>query len=147
MSGRGVQDSKRSWGSLMDQKLSVNINGKECQALPKQTILEVCKREGIDIPTLCHLDGLSEVGACRLCLVEMEGTPKLFPACTTPVENNQKIKTHTDKLKNYRRMTVELFFAERNHICSVCIANNNCELQDMGTKVGMEHVRFPYLFQ
>src|SRR3990167_7279691 len=115
MSGRCLQNSTRGWGHLMDQKLSLTINGKECQALPKQTILDVCRKEGIDVPTLCYLDGLSEVGACRLCLVEMEGTAKLFPACTTPAENNQKIKTDTEKLKKYRRMTTELFFSEGNH--------------------------------
>ncbi len=131
----------------MNQKLKVTINGKEYQVPPQQTVLDVCRKEGIEIPTMCFLEGLSDVGACRLCLVEIEGSSKLFPACTTRVENNQVIKTETDRLKKYRRMTVELFFAERNHVCSVCVANHHCELQDLGYKVGMEHVRYAYLSQ
>ena len=86
------------------------------------------------------------MGACRLCLVEIEGINKLLPACTTKVAANQVIKTQTERLKKYQKITTELLFAERNHVCAVCVANGNCELQDLGYKVGMEHVRFPYLF-
>lgn len=81
-----------------------------------------------------------------MCLVEIKGSPRLFPACTTPVAANQVIITQSDKLQNYRRMIVELWFAERNHVCAVCVANGNCELQELGYRVGMTHVRFPYLF-
>jgi bidirectional [NiFe] hydrogenase diaphorase subunit len=123
------------------------IDGKELQAEPGRTILQVCQDQAVPIPTMCHLDGLGEVGACRLCLVELEGVAKLLPACTTSVASNQKILTNTEKLRRYRRMIVELFFAERNHICAVCVANNHCELQQLGYDVGMTHVRFPYLFQ
>jgi bidirectional [NiFe] hydrogenase diaphorase subunit len=131
----------------MPIKFTVIIDDKSIEVESGKTILQVCEENGIDIPVLCHLKGLVDVGACRLCLVEIEGISKLLPACTTKVAPNQKIKTQTDKLKKYRRMTVELLFAERNHVCAVCVANNNCELQKVGYKVGMEHVRFPYLFQ
>lgn len=114
--------------------------------LPGTTILEACKAHGIDLPTLCHLEGLGDVGACRLCLVEIDGQQKLQPACTTRVADQMVIHTDTEKLRRYRRMTVELFFAERNHVCAVCVANGNCELQAMGYRVGMDHVRYPYLF-
>ncbi len=127
--------------------IPITIDGRALKVEPRQTILDVCRKENIDIPVMCYFEGLSNVGACRLCLVEIEGTPKLFPACTTPVQENQVIRTQTEKLQNYRRMIVELFFSERNHICSVCVANNHCELQDLGYSVGMDHVRFPYLFQ
>ena len=126
--------------------LKVTINGTEYSAQPGQAILDICRRENINLPTLCFFEGLAKVGACRLCLVEIEGLSKLFPACTTPVANGQKIRTDTERLNKYRRMTTELFFAERNHICAVCVANTHCELQDLARKVGMEHVRFPYLF-
>ena len=124
----------------------VTIDDKPCTSEQGETILSVCKRHDIHIPTLCHFDGLSDVGACRLCLVEIEGVPKLLPSCTTTAAPNQKIKTRTGKLDNYRRMIAELLFAERNHVCAVCIANGNCELQDMGYAVGMDHVRYPYLY-
>lgn len=110
------------------------------------SVLDAAKQAGIDIPALCHLEGVSEAAACRLCLVEVEGWNKLVPACVTEINEGMVIHTATDKIKNYRRMTVELFFAEGNHICAVCVANNNCELQDMAIKVGMDHSRFSYRF-
>lgn len=131
----------------MPAKVKLQIDGKEILADAGKTLLEVCRESQIDIPTMCHFEGLGDVGACRLCVVEMEGTPKLFPTCTTPAAEGQKIKTVTEKLTKYRRMIVELLFSERNHICAVCVANNNCDLQDLAYKVGMEHVRFPYLYQ
>ena len=127
-------------------KIPITIDDKPLEAEVGKTILEVCQENQIDMPVMCHFDGLSDVGACRMCLVEIEGIPKLLPSCTTKVALHQKIKTQTEKLKKYRRITMELFFAERNHVCAVCVANDNCELQDMAYRVGMDHVRFPYLF-
>ncbi len=131
----------------MPVKFSIVIDDKPYEVESGKTILQVCEENGIEIPVLCHFKGLVDIGACRLCLVEIEGVPRLLPACTTKVAPNQKIKTQTDKLKKYRRMTIELLFAERNHVCAVCVANNNCDLQKVAYKVGMEHSRFPYLFQ
>jgi len=131
----------------MSTDVTLYINDKPYVAEAGQNLLNVCQKNQIDLPSLCYFEGLSNVGACRLCLIEIEGNSKLIPACTTPVSANQKIKTNTERLKKYRRMTLELFFAERNHICSVCIANQHCELQNLAYHVGMEHVRFPYLFQ
>jgi len=130
----------------MAEPIALTIDGNDYKVESGRTILDVCREHGVDLPTMCHLEGLTTVGACRLCLVELEGSPKLFPACTTPVAPNQIIKTQTDKLLRYRRMITELLFAERNHVCAVCVANGDCELQDLGYRVGMDHVRFPYLF-
>src|SRR5580692_8804325 len=94
------------------------IDGQEVSARAGQTILEVAREHNIDIPTLCHLDGLSDVGACRLCLVEIKGSNKLSPACVATVEEGMEISTATDRLKNHRCTILELLFAERNHICS-----------------------------
>ncbi|HEY9616213.1 MAG TPA: bidirectional hydrogenase complex protein HoxU [Microcoleaceae cyanobacterium] len=110
------------------------------------TILQAAKEAGVTIPTLCHLDGVTDVGACRLCLVEIDGSNRLFPACVTQVTEGMQIHTQTPKLQEYRRMTVELLFAEGNHVCSICVANGNCELQDVAIAVGMDHSRFPYRF-
>jgi bidirectional [NiFe] hydrogenase diaphorase subunit len=130
----------------MPEPIPIKIDGKDYKVQSGRTVLEVCRENGVDLPTLCHLEGLGTVGACRLCLVEMDGSPKLFPACTTPVAPNQVIRTQTDKLQQYRRMITELLFSERNHVCAVCVSNGDCELQDLGYRVGMDHVRFPYLF-
>jgi len=125
---------------------TLTINDQEISAAEGQTLLEAARDAGIYIPTLCHLDGLTDVGACRLCLVEIVGSNKLMPACTTRVQEGMAVYTDTPRLRAYRRQIVELLFAERNHVCAVCVANGNCELQNMGIVVGMDHVRYDYLF-
>jgi bidirectional [NiFe] hydrogenase diaphorase subunit len=124
---------------------TLTINGKLIPAHEDQMILDAAREAGIAIPTLCHLEGASDVGACRLCLVEIQGTNRLLPACVTRVAEGMEVRTDTERLREYRRMIVELLFAERNHVCSVCVANGNCELQDMAIAVGMDHVRYDYL--
>jgi bidirectional [NiFe] hydrogenase diaphorase subunit len=126
--------------------IPITLNDKKLEVDPGRTILEVCRENDVEILTMCHLDGISDVGACRLCLVEIEGISKLMPACTTKVAANMVIRTATDRIKRYQRITTELFFAERNHVCSVCVANGNCELQELGYSVGVDHIRYPHLF-
>jgi bidirectional [NiFe] hydrogenase diaphorase subunit len=120
------------------------IDEQEVSARAGQTILEVARENEINIPTLCHLDGLSDVGACRLCLVEIKGQNKLLPACVTVVQEGMEISTGTDRLKTHRRIILEMLFAERNHICSVCVSNGHCELQSLAQEQGLTHVRMPY---
>jgi bidirectional [NiFe] hydrogenase diaphorase subunit len=125
---------------------TLNIDGKEISADESATILEAATDAGITLPTLCHLDGVYDVGACRLCLVEVAGVAKLLPACTTKVAEGMQIKTDSERLRKYRRMTLELLFAERNHVCAVCVANGHCELQTLAYSQGMDHVRYEYCF-
>ncbi len=120
------------------------INGQDVSASEDQTILEVAQENDIFIPALCQVEGLSGVAACRLCLVEIKGSPRLFPACVTRIAEGMEITTDSERLQNYRRMILELLFAERNHICSVCVTNGHCDLQALAQKLGMTHVRFPY---
>jgi bidirectional [NiFe] hydrogenase diaphorase subunit len=124
---------------------TLTIDGTLISAREGETILTAARDHGITIPTLCHLDGLSDVGACRLCLVEIVGSAKLQPACVTVVAEGMAVISGSERLREYRRMIVELLFAERNHVCSVCVANGNCELQDLAVAVGMDHVRYEYL--
>jgi bidirectional [NiFe] hydrogenase diaphorase subunit len=123
---------------------TLTINGKATSARGDQTLLEAAREAGFAIPTLCHLEGTSDVGACRLCLVEL-GSGRLVPACATRVEEDMRVQTDTPRLREYRRMIVELLLAERNHVCSVCVANGNCELQELAIELGVDHVRFDYL--
>ena len=125
---------------------TLTIDGKQVSAEEGASVLQVCRDNGIPIPTLCHLEGIYDIGACRLCLVEMKGTPKLLPACTTKVAEGMELTTNSDRLNKYRRMTLELLFAERNHVCAVCVANGHCELQSLAYGLGMEHVRYDYIF-
>jgi len=120
------------------------IDEHEVSALRGQTILEVARENDIHIPTLCHLEGLSDVGACRLCLVEIKGSNKLLPACVATVYEGMEVSTNTERLQKHRRMILELLFAERNHICAVCVSNGHCELQAMGQDQGVTHIRLPY---
>ena len=122
------------------------IDGKDVSAREDQTILEVARENGIDIPTLCALEGLRNIGSCRLCLVEIKGTNKLLPACVTRVDEGMEITTNSERLAKYRKMIVEFLFSERNHICSVCVSNGHCELQSMAQKLGVTHLHVPYMY-
>lgn len=125
---------------------TLTIDGKQISAEEGATVLQAATEAGITIPTLCHLEGVYDVGACRLCIVEVAGSPKLLPACTTKVAEGMDIKTDSERLRKYRRMILELLFAERNHICAVCVSNGNCELQTLAYSTGMDHVRYEYNF-
>jgi bidirectional [NiFe] hydrogenase diaphorase subunit len=125
---------------------TLTIDGKQITAEEGETILQAATEAGIRIPTLCHLEGVYDIGACRLCLVEVTGTPKLLPACTLKVAEGMEVSTDTERLRKYRRMTLELLFAERNHICAVCVANGHCELQTLAYGQGLDHVRYEYTF-
>jgi bidirectional [NiFe] hydrogenase diaphorase subunit len=125
---------------------TLKIDGKQVSAAEDTTVLAAATEAGIKIPTLCHLEGVYDVGACRLCLVEVAGTAKLQPACTTLVAEGMEVVTDSARLRTYRRMTLELLFAERNHVCAVCVANGRCELQTLACEHGMDHVRYEYLF-
>ena len=120
------------------------INGMDVSARAGQTVLEAARENGVSIPTLCYLEGLSAVGACRMCLVEVTGSPKLHPACVLEVQEGMEVSTDSEKLLHHRRTILELLFAERNHVCAVCVANGNCELQTLAQSQGLTHVRLPY---
>jgi bidirectional [NiFe] hydrogenase diaphorase subunit len=106
----------------------------------------VAQENGVAIPTLCYIEGLSEVGACRLCLVEVKGSNKLLPACRSHIEEGMEVTVNSERLAKYRKMIVEFLFAEGNHICAVCVANGNCELQDMAVAQGVTHLHVPYRY-
>jgi len=125
--------------------VTLTLNNELISAREGQTLLEVIRDHGVDLPTLCHLDGLSERGACRLCMVEVEGTSRLLAACVTPVQEGMNIRTDSDRLLRYRKMLVELLLAERSHVCSVCTMNGKCELQALAVRLGIDHVRYEAL--
>jgi bidirectional [NiFe] hydrogenase diaphorase subunit len=124
---------------------TLTIDDKLVSAREHETVLEAARDAGISIPSLCHFDGLTDVGACRLCLVEIRDRGRLQPACATRVVEGMVIRTDTEDLRHYRRTILELLFAERNHVCSVCVANGHCELQDLAIAAGMDHVDLDYL--
>jgi bidirectional [NiFe] hydrogenase diaphorase subunit len=124
---------------------TLTINGQLVSAREEQTVLEAANEAEIRIPTLCRLEGVSNVGACRLCLVEIGGSNRLQASCVTRVAENIVVTTNSPRLRAYRKMIVELLFSERNHICAICVANNHCELQNLAIELGVDHVRYEYL--
>lgn len=125
---------------------TLTIDGQQISAEAGATVLQAAAEAGVQIPTLCHLEGVHDIGACRLCLVEVAGVPKLLPACTTQITEGMAVTTASERLQKYRRMTLELLFAERNHVCAVCVANGHCELQTLACQQGLDHVRYAYGF-
>ena len=127
---------------MSEATITLKIDGVEVTVPEGTTILKAAKDIGIIIPTLCNLEGLTSYGGCRLCLVEIMGSPKLFPACSTPVSTGMEVITQSNKLREYRKMAVQMLLSERTHICSVCVANDHCELQSLANQLGVDHVMF-----
>jgi bidirectional [NiFe] hydrogenase diaphorase subunit len=125
---------------------TLNIDGKMVTGMDGETIFDVAWNNGIRIPRLCHIGGVSDVSACRMCLVEIEGQRRLFASCKTVVEEGMVVRTGTPRLQAHRKLIIELLFAERNHVCAVCVQNGNCELQDLAVALGVDHVRLRYQF-
>jgi len=125
---------------------TLQIDGQLVSAHEGETVLQAAREAGIDIPTLCSMTGLSEWGGCRLCLVEVAGMSRPQPACLLKVSEGMQVVAHSPRLQQYRQMILELLLAERNHTCSVCVANGHCELQDRSAELGVDHVRFEYLY-
>ena len=127
-------------------EITLTVNGRLIKGQSGDTVLAVCRANGIEIPTLCHFEGLSDVGACRLCAVEIQGERRPVPSCTYPAREGLVIKTHTPQLEKYRREILELLFAERNHFCMFCQQSGDCELQNLAYRYQMDNVRFEGLF-
>lgn len=125
---------------------TLTIDDQEVGAREDETILEVARQNGIDIPTLCWLDGLSAHGGCRLCVVEVKGSNRLLAACVTPVSEGMVVTTRSPRLDRYRQLITEMLFSERNHVCSVCVANGACDLQDLAVRFGLSHLTVPYRY-
>jgi len=127
----------------MSDVFTLTIDGKDVAGNEGQTVMEVAEENGIDIPALCHMEGITDRGACRLCMVEVAGSPKLAAACMTKIAEGMDITAHSDKLLEYRQSITEMMFMERNHVCAVCVANNHCELQNMADELGIKHFDLP----
>jgi NADH dehydrogenase/NADH:ubiquinone oxidoreductase 75 kD subunit (chain G) len=128
------------------KEITLNFDGKDCKGIIGDTILEVAQKNDVYIPTLCYLKGLSPIGACRMCVVEVEKNPKLLTSCTTPAADGMVVHTKTEKLHNYRKQILELLFAGRNHFCMYCSQSGDCELQRLAIEHGMDSVRYPFLY-
>lgn len=118
--------------------INIKINGKQYRAKEDATILDVCRQNKIDIPTLCEYKDLNCIGACRLCVVEITGFDRLVAACNTKVEKGMDIHTKTPKVRNAIRTNLELILSEHNTDCTKCARNNNCTLQNLTEKFNIQ---------
>ena len=130
----------------MAKTIMLKISGAELAGSEGTTILDLARANGFAIPTLCHFNGLSDVGACRLCMVEIRGVPRLLAACSTRVAEGMEVTIDSPRLAKYRKMIVELLLAERNHVCAACVANGRCELQSLAQQLGVTHTRYAYRY-
>ena len=126
----------------MGKDILLTIDGKGVTASPGQTILEVARENGIYVPTLCHYEGTTNPGACRVCVVEVENARSLVASCCMPVSPGMIVKTDTKRVMDARRLVVELLWASGDHNCLTCEKNGTCELQDLVYKLGIEKPRF-----
>ena len=132
---------------IAPKQITLKINGKSCVGQEGETILQVAQANDVYIPTLCHMKHLSPWGGCRLCIVEIAGSPKVVPSCSTPATDGADVIATSPRLHQLRRNTLELLFSERNHICPICEMNNgDCGLQHQGYVHGIDSIRYPYLY-
>jgi len=122
--------------------MNITVNGRKIQAERNETILSALKRAGISVPTLCHIDGLPPSGACRICVVEVEGSRNLVPSCAYPVEEGMSIKTHSPRVVRARKTVVELLLANHPDDCLYCVRNGNCRLQELAEELGVRERRY-----
>lgn len=120
----------------------MTIDGVDVQAEVGESVMHAAARAGIRVPGLCQLDGLSVHGSCRLCMVEIVGSPRPRPACATVAVEAMEIRTTSTRLRAHRRVLLEMLFAEGQHVCSVCVASGGCELQDLAAEYGVDHAAF-----
>ncbi len=106
------------------------------------TILDAAKKSGIRIPTLCYLEGVQAVGACRVCLVEVEGAKTLVASCVMPASEGMKVLTNTKRVRDARRMVVELLLSDHEGDCQTCDRNDDCELQSVARELGIRKVTY-----
>lgn len=126
----------------MLKKVNITIDNQQIQVPEKSTVLEAAKSIGIDIPTLCYLKDINEVGACRMCLVEVEGARTLQTSCVLPVSEGMVVRTNTKAVRDARKATLELILSNHNRECLTCERNGNCELQRLSNEMGIKDILF-----
>ena len=125
------------------EMLNIKINGRDYQVEKNTTILEACHKFGIQIPTLCFLKDINEIGACRMCLCEVKGARSLVAACVYPIERDgTEIFTNTPKIRKYRKTNLELLLSSHDKKCLSCPRNTTCELQKLCIEYGVYEKHF-----
>ncbi len=127
----------------MSENTHIKIDGKDHSVEAGATILQACKDVGINIPTLCFLEGYSHQGSCSICVVEVKNAKTLLRSCVTHVTAGMEISTNTQRVRNARRINLELLLAGHKEDCFVCDKNQSCELRKLSYDLGIKKVDFP----
>ncbi|MCK4308002.1 (2Fe-2S)-binding protein, partial [candidate division WOR-3 bacterium] len=122
--------------------VNITVNNTKLKVVEDTTILDAAEKIGIKIPTLCYLEDLQNPGSCRICVVEVEGVKALQPSCVTKVSEGMKIYTNTKKVRDARKIILELLLSGHPWECNTCDRNQNCELQKLADEYGIKEVRF-----
>ena len=111
------------------ETVNMKINGMPLRVPKGNSILEAARFAGIEIPTLCYLKGMNEIGACRICMVEVKGARNLVTACVYPVNEGMEVFTNTERVRHSRKTTLELILSTHDKKCLSCVRSGTCELQ------------------
>lgn len=123
-------------------KVKITIDGIEMEVPKTYTVLDAARSAGIDIPTLCHLKEINEIGACRMCIVEVEGARGFVTSCVMPVSEGMVVRTNTKAIREARKVTLELLLSNHVKECLTCVRSGNCELQTLAKKLNVQGIEF-----
>ena len=122
--------------------VNITIDNKPISVAEGTTIIEAARSAGINIPSLCYFKGLNEIGACRVCVVEVEGLDRLAASCNTAVEEGMVIHTNSPKVRKARKTNVELILSQHDCTCATCVRSGNCQLQTIANDLNV--IDIPY---
>ena len=127
----------------MEEKLvHLTIDGIAVEVPAGTTVLEAARSAGIRVPSLCYLKGINEIGACRICVVEVKGAKSLVASCVYPVSEGMEVRTNTEKVRHSRQLTLELILSNHRMDCLTCSRSGKCELQQLASELGIDAVRY-----
>lgn len=124
------------------EMVNITIDTRKIQVPSNYTVLEAARCANIDIPTLCFLKDINEIGACRMCVVEIRGARSLQAACVYPVSEGLEIFTQTPKVRESRKVTLELILSNHDKKCLTCVRSRSCELQKLTEDLNIKDIRF-----
>ncbi|MDI3480903.1 MAG: NADP-reducing hydrogenase subunit HndD [Tepidanaerobacteraceae bacterium] len=125
------------------EMVTLTIDGQKVEVPKGSTVLEAAHKANIKIPTLCFLKGINEIGACRMCVVEVKGARALQASCVLPVSEGMEVITNSPAVRESRKVTLELLLSDHNLECPTCVRNLNCELQKLSEELGIKSIRYP----
>ncbi len=124
------------------ENVNIKIDGIEISVPKNYTVLQAARMANIHIPTLCYLEGINEIGACRICVVEIKGARSLQAACVYPVNEGMEVYTNSPAVRKARKANLELILSNHDRKCLTCVRNRNCELQKLAEEFGIKEIRY-----